>query len=110
MASPAADSCGRSIDGAIGEGSISFAGRSDFANQINNVLAFPGIFRGAFDVGAHSVTESMKVAAAHAIADTVNEADLEPQFVVPSVFDKTVAPAVAAAVANAALIDGAVRP
>ncbi len=95
---------------ADGLAAVMATGRSDFANQINNVLAFPGIFRGAFDVGAHSVTESMKVAAAHAIADTVNEADLEPQFVVPSVFDKTVAPAVAAAVANAALIDGAVRP
>ena len=84
-------------------------GRSDFPNQINNVLAFPGIFRGAFDVGAHSITESMKVAAAHAIATAVDENDLAPNFVVPSVFDHTVAPAVAAAVANAAVIDGAIR-
>lgn len=97
-------------ESADGLAAVMATGRSDFPNQINNVLAFPGIFRGAFDVGAHSVTESMKVAAAHAIAEAVNDADLEPQFVVPSVFDKTVAPAVAAAVANAALIDGAVRP
>ena len=96
-------------EAADGLAAVMATGRSDFPNQINNVLAFPGIFRGAFDVGAHSITESMKVAAAHAIAATVDEDDLTPNFVVPSVFDLTVAPAVAAAVANAAVIDGAIR-
>ena len=96
-------------EAADGLAAVMATGRSDFPNQINNVLAFPGIFRGAFDVGAHSITESMKFAAAHAIAATVDENDLTPNFVVPSVFDHTVAPAVAAAVANAAVIDGAIR-
>ena len=96
-------------EAADGLAAVMATGRSDFPNQINNVLAFPGIFRGAFDVGAHSITESMKVAAAHAIAATVDENDLTPNFVVPSVFDHTVAPAVAAAVANATVIDGAIR-
>jgi len=73
------------------------------------VLAFPGIFRGALDVGASQVTESMKVAAAHAIAGVVQDDELEPNHVVPSVFDRSVAPAVAAAVANAATLDGVLR-
>jgi len=96
-------------EAADGIAAVMATGRSDFPNQINNVLAFPGIFRGAFDVGATGVTEGMKVAAAHAIADVVSDDDLEPGFIVPSVFDKSVAPAVATAVANAAVIDGAVR-
>ncbi|MEM8708980.1 MAG: malic enzyme-like NAD(P)-binding protein, partial [Actinomycetota bacterium] len=96
-------------EAADGLAAVMATGRSDFPNQINNVLAFPGIFRGAFDVGANSITESMKVAAAHAIAATVGDDDLDANFVVPSVFDKTVAPAVATAVANAALVDGAIR-
>jgi malate dehydrogenase (oxaloacetate-decarboxylating) len=83
-------------------------GRSDFPNQINNVLAFPGIFRGAFDVGATSITEAMKVAAAVALADLVGE-DLREDYVVPSPFDPRVAPAVAAAVAEAARRDGVAR-
>ena len=65
-------------ESADGLAAVMATGRSDFPNQINNVLAFPGIFRGAFDAGAHSVTETMKVAAAHAIAEAVNDADLEP--------------------------------
>ena len=84
-------------------------GRSDFPNQINNVLAFPGIFRGALDANAHSVTENMKVAAALAIASCVAEDELSPTYVVPSVFDHSVAPAVAAAVVDAAIADGVVR-
>jgi len=96
-------------EAADGLAAVMATGRSDFPNQINNVLAFPGIFRGAFDVGAVAVTEGMKVAAAHAIAGAVGEDELAPQFVVPSVFDKSVAPAVATAVAGAAVIDGAVR-
>ncbi|GAA1231269.1 NAD(P)-dependent malic enzyme [Oryzihumus leptocrescens] len=75
-------------------------GRSDFPNQINNVLAFPGIFRGALDTGVPQVTEAMKVAAAHAIADLVEEPTAEE--IVPSVFDERCAPAVAAAVAGLA--------
>ncbi|MGP9782487.1 NAD-dependent malic enzyme [Arthrobacter sp. MYb211] len=73
-------------------------GRSDFPNQINNVLAFPGIFRGALDSGAKKITEAMKVAAAHAIADLVGE-DLAADYIVPSAIDDRVMPAVAAAVA-----------
>jgi malate dehydrogenase (oxaloacetate-decarboxylating) len=80
-------------------------GRSDFPNQINNVLAFPGIFRGAFDVRAAAITERMKLAAADALADVVAD-ELAEDNVVPSVFDERVAPAVAAAVSAAALADG----
>ncbi len=76
-------------------------GRSDHANQINNVLAFPGIFRGTFDAGARRITEDMKLAAAVALADLVAD-DLDPARVIPSPFDPRVAPAVAAAVAAAA--------
>ena len=82
-------------------------GRSDFPNQINNVLAFPGIFRGALDSGARAITENMKVAAARAIADVVISPSVTE--VVPSVFDPAVAPAVAAAVADAARSDGVTR-
>ena len=73
-------------------------GRSDYPNQINNVLAFPGIFRGTFDVRATSITEGMKLAAANALADLVGD-DLSEEYVVPSPFDPRVAPAVSAAVA-----------
>ncbi len=83
-------------------------GRSDFPNQINNVLAFPGIFRGAFDVGASSITEGMKVAAATALAELVGD-DLREDLVIPSPFDPRGAPAVAAAVAAAARADGVAR-
>jgi malate dehydrogenase (oxaloacetate-decarboxylating) len=78
-------------------------GRSDYPNQINNVLAFPGIFRGALDARATQITEGMKVAAAHAIADLVAPEDLREDNIIPSVFDRDVAPAVAAAVAAEAL-------
>ena len=77
-------------------------GRSDFPNQINNVLAFPGVFRGLLDAGAHEITDAMLVAAATAIADAVHPDELNPSYVVPSVFDPMVAPAVAAAVRAAA--------
>ncbi|WP_375476662.1 NADP-dependent malic enzyme [uncultured Jatrophihabitans sp.] len=82
-------------------------GRSDYPNQINNVLAFPGVFAGAFDAGARSITENMKLAAAAAISEVVADA-LEPDCVVPSPFDPRVAPAVAAAVAEQAVRDGVV--
>ena len=80
-------------------------GRSDFPNQINNVLAFPGIFRGAFDVHATAITEGMKLAAADALADLVGD-DLAEDLIVPSPFDPRVGPAVASAVAEAARRDG----
>jgi len=83
-------------------------GRSDFPNQINNVLAFPGIFRGAFDARARSITEGMKLAAAGALADLVGD-DLSEELVIPSPFDERVGPAVAAAVAEAARRDGVAR-
>jgi len=83
-------------------------GRSDFPNQINNVLAFPGIFRGAFDVHASAITEGMKLAAAEALAGLVGE-DLREDHVIPSPFDPRVAPAVTAAVAEAARRDGVAR-
>ena len=73
-------------------------GRSDFPNQINNVLAFPGIFRGAFDVRATAITEGMKLAAAEALAAIVGD-DLSEDYIIPSPFDPRVGPAVAAAVA-----------
>ncbi len=83
-------------------------GRSDFPNQINNVLAFPGIFRGAFDVRATAITEGMKLAAATALAGLVGE-DLSEAYVIPSPFDPRVGPAVASAVAEAARADGVAR-
>ncbi|MCU1357092.1 MAG: Malate dehydrogenase (oxaloacetate-decarboxylating) [Acidimicrobiales bacterium] len=84
-------------------------GRSDYPNQINNVLAFPGIFRGALDAGATDITEHMKVAAAEAIAGAVSADELRPGFIIPSVFDTRVAELVALAVAEAAVVDGVVR-
>jgi malate dehydrogenase (oxaloacetate-decarboxylating) len=83
-------------------------GRSDFPNQINNVLAFPGIFRGALDVRASCITPAMRLAAANAIADVVGE-DLSPLMIIPSVFDPRVGLEVAAAVAAAARADGVAR-
>ncbi|AVX30338.1 malate dehydrogenase (oxaloacetate-decarboxylating) [Carboxydocella thermautotrophica] len=81
-------------------------GRSDLPNQINNVLAFPGIFRGALDVRATAINEEMKIAAAYAIAGLISDEELSPEYVIPSAFDPRVAPAVAAAVAEAALRSG----
>jgi malate dehydrogenase (oxaloacetate-decarboxylating) len=83
-------------------------GRSDFPNQINNVLAFPGVFRGALDVRASSITEGMKLAAAVALSEVIGD-DLAEECVIPSVFDTRVAPAVSAAVAEAARADGVAR-
>jgi malate dehydrogenase (oxaloacetate-decarboxylating) len=85
--------------------SIVATGRSDYPNQINNVLAFPGIFAGAFDAGARAITENMKLAAANALSEVVSDA-LTPDHIVPTPFDPRVAPAVAAAVAAQARIDG----
>jgi malate dehydrogenase (oxaloacetate-decarboxylating) len=84
-------------------------GRSDYPNQINNVLCFPGIFRGALDVRAPAITEEMKMAAAYAIADIVDEKELREDYIIPSVFNRDVAPAVAAAVADEARAAGTAR-
>ncbi|MBQ9910964.1 MAG: NAD-dependent malic enzyme [Lachnospiraceae bacterium] len=84
-------------------------GRSDFPNQINNVLAFPGIFRGALDVRARDINEEMKAAAAYAIASLVSDDELSPDYILPKAFDKRVAPTVAKAVAEAAKKSGVAR-
>ena len=88
---------------------IMATGRSDYPNQINNVLAFPGIFRGALDAGAPQITEEMKLAAAQGIADVVAAEDLSEDYIIPSVFDRDVAPAVAKAVVEEARRDGIAR-
>jgi len=84
-------------------------GRSDYPNQINNVLCFPGIFRGALDCRASEINESMKLAAAHAIADCITEFELSADYIIPSVFNRKVTPAVAAAVEEAAYQSGVAR-
>lgn len=84
-------------------------GRSDFPNQINNVLAFPGIFRGALDVRASDINDEMKLAAAYALADLVSDEELNADYIIPNAFDKRVAPAVAKAVAEAAKKTGVAR-
>jgi malate dehydrogenase (oxaloacetate-decarboxylating) len=88
---------------------IMATGRSDYPNQINNVLAFPGIFRGALDVRARQITESMKQAAARAIAGCIAPKELSPEYIVPSVFNRQVAERVAAAVRRAAITSGVAR-
>ena len=84
-------------------------GRSDFPNQVNNVLAFPGIFRGAFDVRARDINEEMKMAAAAALAGLISDEELSAAYIIPKAFDKRVGPAVAAAVAEAARRSGVAR-
>lgn len=84
-------------------------GRSDFPNQINNVIAFPGIFRGALDVRASQITENMKIAAAYAIAGLVSDDDLNEEYILPQAFDPRVKNAVAKAVSEAAIKDGVNR-
>ena len=84
-------------------------GRSDFPNQINNVLAFPGIFRGALDCRALDINEEMKIAAATAIAGLISDEELNPEYIIPAPFDERVAPAVAKAVKEAAIKTGVNR-
>jgi malate dehydrogenase (oxaloacetate-decarboxylating) len=84
-------------------------GRSDYPNQVNNVLAFPGIFRGTFDVGAREINDEMKIAAAYAIAGLVGDAERNAEYVIPAPFDPRVAKTVAAAVAEAARKSGVAR-
>ena len=94
---------------ALGVAAVYATGRSDYPNQINNVLCYPGIFRGALDAGATTVTENMKLAAAGAIAAAVPEFELSAEYIIPTVFQKDVVHDVAAAVARAAVADGVAR-
>ena len=96
-------------DAKAGGAKVVSTGRSDFPNQINNVLAFPGIFRGAFDVRASDINEEMKVAAAHALAELISESELSEDYIIPKAFDHRVGPAVAKAVAEAARRTGVAR-
>ena len=92
-----------------GGAAVIATGRSDFPNQINNVLAFPGIFRGTFDVRASDITEGMKVAAAEALANLISDDELNADYIIPAAFDERVGPAVSKAVAEAARKDGVAR-
>jgi malate dehydrogenase (oxaloacetate-decarboxylating) len=94
---------------AIGHVAVMATGRSDYPNQINNVLCFPGIFRGALNCRASRINEEMKLAAAHAIAEIISETELHPDYIIPSVFDRRVGEAVAAKVEEAAYKTGVAR-
>ena len=96
-------------DAKAGGATVIATGRSDFPNQINNVLAFPGIFRGAFDVRASDINEEMKVAAAEALANLISDDELTADYIIPAAFDERVGPAVAKAVAEAARRTGVAR-
>ncbi|MDJ0768019.1 MAG: NAD-dependent malic enzyme [Ilumatobacter sp.] len=106
MANPDPEIRPELVDGLV---RVMGTGRSDYPNQINNVLAFPGIFRGALDARATTITEGMKLAAADAIAESVTDDELCETFIMPSVFDKSVSARVATAVADAARADGVTR-
>jgi malate dehydrogenase (oxaloacetate-decarboxylating) len=94
---------------AAGHVAVMATGRSDYPNQINNVLCFPGIFRGALNCRARQINGPMKLAAANAIAETIAEEELHPDYIIPSVFDKRVGEAVAARVEEAAYASGVAR-
>lgn len=96
-------------DAKAGGAKVIATGRSDYPNQVNNVLAFPGIFRGTFDVRARDINDEMKIAAAEALAGLVSPEELTPEYVLPAAFDKRVGPAVAKAVAEAAKKSGVAR-
>ena len=96
-------------DAKAGGAAVVSTGRSDYPNQINNVLAFPGIFRGAFDVRASDINEEMKMAAARALAELISDDELSADYIIPKAFDKRVGPAVAKAVAQAARDSGVAR-
>jgi malate dehydrogenase (oxaloacetate-decarboxylating) len=106
MANPTPEVSPEEIAGSV---AVIATGRSDYPNQINNVLAFPGIFRGALDVRARTITERMEVAAGHAIAAAISDDELAADYIVPSVFNRDIVPAVAAAVGQAADEDGVAR-
>ena len=92
-----------------GGAAVVSTGRSDYPNQINNVLAFPGVFRGTFDVRASDINEEMKMAAAQALAALISDEELNADYIIPKAFDKRVGPAVAKAVAEAARRSGVAR-
>ena len=92
-----------------GGAAVVATGRSDYPNQINNVLAFPGVFRGTFDVRASDINEEMKMAAAGALAALISDGELSADYIIPRAFDKRVGPAVAKAVAEAARASGVAR-
>ena len=96
-------------DAKAGGAKVVSTGRSDFPNQINNVLAFPGIFRGAFDVRAKEINDEMKLAASEALANLITDEELSPEYIIPKAFDKRVGPAVAKAVAEAVKRTGVAR-
>ena len=96
-------------DAKAGGAKVISTGRSDFPNQINNVLAFPGVFRGAFDVRASEINEEMKLAASDALANLISDEELSPEYIIPAAFDPRVGPAVASAVAEAARKSGVAR-
>ena len=96
-------------DAKAGGAAIVSTGRSDYPNQINNVLAFPGIFRGALDARASDINDEMKIAAAHALADLISESELSADYIIPAAFDPRVKDAVASAVAQAARDSGVAR-
>ena len=96
-------------DAKAGGAKVISTGRSDFPNQINNVLAFPGVFRGAFDVRASDINDEMKIAASEALANLITDEELSPEYIIPKAFDKRVGPAVAKAVAEAANRTGVAR-
>jgi malate dehydrogenase (oxaloacetate-decarboxylating) len=106
MANPVPEVLPEEIEG---HAAVIATGRSDYPNQINNVLAFPGVFRGALDVRATSISEGMKLAAARAIASLIGDDELGPEYIMPSVFDRRAAPAVAQAVARVAEREGIAR-
>ena len=106
MANPTPEVLPEEIEGDV---AVVATGRSDYPNQINNVLAFPGVFRGALDVRASTINKEMELAAAHAIAAVVDAEHLAADYVIPSVFNKDVAPAVARAVSAAAIRTGVAR-
>lgn len=96
-------------DAKAGGAAVIATGRSDFPNQVNNVLAFPGIFRGTFDVRASEINDEMKIAASHALASLISDEELCAEYIIPAAFDKRVGSAVAAAVADAARKSGVAR-
>ena len=96
-------------DARAGGARVIATGRSDFPNQINNVLAFPGIFRGAFDVRARDINDAMKLAAAKALAGLISDEELSEDYIIPAAFDPRVGLTVAAAVADAARASGVAR-
>jgi malate dehydrogenase (oxaloacetate-decarboxylating) len=106
MANPIPEIMPEDAEGLV---SVMATGRSDYPNQINNVLCFPGIFRGALNCRASRINEAMKLAAANAIAGIIGPDELHPDYIIPSVFDKRVGEAVAAEVEEAAYKSGVAR-